>query len=133
MANQLTQTEAQTTQGTDKPVQGTDKPAQSTDKPAQSETQTPKTPSTQEQLNTLLISMLQNENSAKVVELRQKLLERLAHEPDRSYTRVPGPKNITEVGGYYNLLRKLEREETLMRRQLLASILGLPYQGLDEK
>ena len=41
-------------------------------------------------------------------------------------TRIPAPKNITELGGYYNLLAKIERnrEENLMK--FIASALGLP-------
>ena len=41
-------------------------------------------------------------------------------------TRIPAPKNITELGGYYNLLAKIERnrEENLMK--FIASSLGLP-------
>ena len=40
-----------------------------------------------------------------------------------SQARVPAPLNITEIGGYYNLLEG----DNEMRRQLLASVLGLPY------
>ena len=38
--------------------------------------------------------------------------------------RIPAPLNITEIGGYINLMRELNQEAML--RQVLASILGAP-------
>jgi len=55
-------------------------------------------------------------------------------------SRIPAPLNITEIGGYFNLMMrfkkeaKQEQEETLKRvfsdmlNQTLSSILGLPMQ-----
>ena len=80
--------------------------------------------STQEEMNNLLVQLLQNETSKEVIRLRNLLLERVALETQLQAPRVPAPTSITEIGGYYNLLK----HDDLMRRQLLASILGLPYQ-----
>lgn len=48
-------------------------------------------------------------------------------------TRIPAPKNITEVGGYYNLIsdlqaksEEMERKKLNMQMSLIASALGLP-------
>ena len=46
--------------------------------------------------------------------------------------RIPAPLNITEIGGYFNLMMKLQRQQmvqTQMIQQMLASILGLRTQN----
>jgi len=55
-------------------------------------------------------------------------LRRLATETEFVPPRVPAPRNITEIGGYINLLRKDERMLSL----LLASILGLPRTSREQ-
>jgi hypothetical protein len=51
------------------------------------------------------------------------LLRRLATEGDVIPSRIPAAKNVTEAAGWYNLLTDLG--ETEMRREMLASVLGL--------
>ena len=72
--------------------------------------------------------LLTQESSEEMVELRKMLLRRLATETEFVSPRVPAPRNITEIGGYINLLRKDERMLSL----LLASILGLPRTSREQ-
>ncbi|NLV16399.1 MAG: hypothetical protein GXY50_04200 [Syntrophomonadaceae bacterium] len=71
----------------------------------------------------LFLQLLQQEASEELVKLRQLILLRMALEGDVKSTRIPTPANITEVGGYYNLLAKLNQKT--MQRQLISSALGL--------
>lgn len=59
--------------------------------------------------------------------LKLKILERIAAENDIKPSRIPAPLNITEIGGYFNLMMKLNEQEML--KQTLTSILGLPMQA----
>ncbi|WP_295089205.1 hypothetical protein [Ruminococcus sp.] len=74
-------------------------------------------------LNEVLIKILEQETSEETVKLKNQILQKIAMENDTRQARVPAPLNITEIGGYYNLLC----DDPVMRRQLLAAILGLPY------
>jgi hypothethical protein len=76
----------------------------------------------------LVEKLLTRESSEEMVELRKMLLRRLATETEFVPPRVPAPRNITEIGGYINLLRKDERMLSL----LLASILGLPRTSREQ-
>ncbi len=71
----------------------------------------------------LATQLLMQETDPEVTALKKLILRRIATETDIRPARVPAPLNITEIGGYYNLLKKEEK----MRLQLLASVLGLPY------
>lgn len=75
--------------------------------------------------------------SASTPEMRQAqvlLLQRLALEGDVIPSRIPAPANITEVGGYLNLLTALGQDD--MRTQMLGAALGLagtlPLPGLGQ-
>jgi len=70
-----------------------------------------------------LSEILRNSTSPDALASQQLLLRRMALEADVFPSRVPAPRNITEVGGYLNLLETLN--ETEMRSQVLASILGV--------
>lgn len=70
--------------------------------------------------------LMAQETSDEVQALKLKILQRIAEETDIKPTRMPAPLNITELGGYYNLLAKLEKEKTEMRMKMIASVLGLP-------
>lgn len=70
-----------------------------------------------------LMTMLQTATSPDALEAQTILLRRLALEGDIIPSRVPAPRNITEIGGYLNLLGKLK--EPAMREQALAGILGV--------
>lgn len=72
---------------------------------------------------TALAGILQSSNSPDAQAAQNLLLRRLATEGDVFSSRIPAPKNITEVGGYFNLLETLG--ETVMRQQALAAALGV--------
>jgi hypothetical protein len=70
-----------------------------------------------------LIAMIQANNSPDASAAQSILLRRLALSGDVVGSRVPAPRNITEIGGYFNLLDALG--ESTMREQTLAGILGV--------
>ena len=70
-----------------------------------------------------LISLIQANNSPDAAAAQSILLRRLALQGDVVGSRIPAPRNITEIGGYFNLLEKLG--ETAMREQALAGALGV--------
>jgi len=70
--------------------------------------------------------LLEQESSPEVQAVKLQILKRIAAESDIKPSRIPAPMNITEIGGYFNLLMKLKQEEML--KQTLSSILGLPVQ-----
>ena len=82
------------------------------------------------QLKEIAIKLLEQEASPEVQEIKRMILRRIATESDIRPSRIPAPLNITEIGGYFNLLLKLQQQEML--RQTLASILGLPMQEPTE-
>ena len=84
-------------------------------------------------MGTALSSYLEAETSPQVQALKLQLLQRMVDESDVKPTRIPAPMNITEIGGYYNLLEqttrdqeKLQEERIRMQLALIASALGLP-------
>lgn len=70
-----------------------------------------------------LINILQSAGSTEAQQAQTILLRRLALEGDVTPSRIPAPRNITEIGGYLNLLADLSQPE--MRAQMLAGILGV--------
>ncbi|MDD5199092.1 MAG: hypothetical protein PHC88_04755 [Terrimicrobiaceae bacterium] len=70
-----------------------------------------------------LAAILQSSVSPDALAAQNLLLRRLSTEGDVFSSRIPVPRNITEVGGYLNLLDTLG--ETVMREQALASALGV--------
>ena len=70
--------------------------------------------------------MLMQEASEEMLRIRQLILLRTAMEGEIKNSKIPPPLNITEVGGYYNLLA--QQNEQIMLRQLVSSALGLPNQ-----
>ena len=70
-----------------------------------------------------LAEILRSSTSPDALQAQQLLLRRLALEGDVFPSRVPAPRNITEIGGYLNLLEELNESD--MREQVLASILGV--------
>lgn len=70
-----------------------------------------------------LIDVVKQGSSPDIAQAQAILLRRLALEGDVVDSRVPAPKNITEIGGYINLLNTYK--ETEMRSQVLAGILGV--------
>src|SRR4051812_29569459 len=85
----------------------------------------PKTPApgpTQKIIDTLA-AIVDKSLSADALEAQTLLLRRLALEGDVIPSRIPAPRNITEIGGYLNLLATLG--ETGTRSQVLSSVLGV--------
>ena len=70
-----------------------------------------------------LLSLVKGATTGDAQEAQNILLRRIALEGDVVPSRVPAPLNITQIGGYLNLLATLN--ETAMRSQVLAGILGV--------
>lgn len=81
-------------------------------------------------IQALVAKLLEHEVSPEVLEIKKMILRRVATESDIKPSRIPAPMNITQVGGYVNLLMQLNEQDML--RQTLASILGLPMQTPKE-
>ncbi len=81
-------------------------------------------------LSAIAAKLLEQEVSPEMLEIKRTILRRIATEGDIRPSRIPAPLNITEIGGYINLLMKLRQEEML--RQAISSILGLPMQPPTE-
>lgn len=80
--------------------------------------------------NFLVTKLLEMETSAQMQKIRQLMLLRTALESDIRPTRMPAPRNITEIGGYYNLLAKMNQQA--MMRQMVASAVGIPNDATSE-
>jgi hypothetical protein len=70
-----------------------------------------------------LVNVLNASTSPDALQAQNILMRRLALEGDVIGSRVPPPRNITEIGGYMNMLADLK--EGAMREQTLAGILGV--------
>lgn len=75
------------------------------------------------QLVQSLLGLIQNASSPDAIEAQNLILRRMALEGDVIGSRIPPPRNISEIGGYLNLLGTLK--EKAMREQTLAGILGV--------
>ncbi|MCF2552370.1 hypothetical protein [Bacteroides caecigallinarum] len=78
----------------------------------------------------LATKLLEQETSEEMAEIKRMIYRRIATESEIKPSRIPAPMNITEIGGYINLLMKVNQQDML--RQTLASILGLPMQPPTE-
>jgi len=90
---------------------------------APSATAPPLDPTLTAQIVGSLLAMVQANNSPDAAAAQSILLRRLALQGDVVGSRVPAPRNISEIGGYFNLLDTLG--ESAMREQTLAGILGV--------
>ncbi|GIG56045.1 hypothetical protein Lfu02_04170 [Longispora fulva] len=70
-----------------------------------------------------LLDVLRYGGSPAVGEAQAIMLRRLALQGDVVASRLPAPRNITEVGGYLNLLDTLHQPD--LRAEALASVLGI--------
>ncbi len=70
-----------------------------------------------------LADILRSSVTSEALQAQNLLLRRLAVEGDVFSSRVPPPRNITEVGGYLNLLETLNESD--IREQVLAATLGV--------
>jgi hypothetical protein len=75
------------------------------------------------QVLSALADILRTGTDPDVLEAQRILLRRIALEGNVIDSRVPPPKNITEIGGYVNLLTTLQHVD--IRTQMLASTLGV--------
>jgi photosystem II stability/assembly factor-like uncharacterized protein len=75
------------------------------------------------QVLSALAEILHTGTDPEVLEAQRILLRRIALEGNIIDSRVPPPKNITEVGGYINLLTTLSYLD--IQTQMLASTLGV--------
>ena len=80
-----------------------------------------------------VLSMLLQSDSGKSQAYQEQILKRIAEETEVKPTRIPAPLNITEVGGYFNLISQVETDDPALKEQkakmqlaLIASALGLP-------
>ncbi len=71
----------------------------------------------------VLVELMRTATRPDVLEAQRVLLQRLAHQGDVFPSRIPPPLNITEIGGYLNLLQELGQEE--IRSGAVASALGV--------
>lgn len=70
-----------------------------------------------------MVEALKAATSPEMMEAQTILMRRLALSGDLVPSRVPAPQNITEIGGYLNLLETLQQSD--LRAQVLASVLGV--------
>jgi hypothetical protein len=75
------------------------------------------------QLMSSFLNLIQTGTSPDAVEAQNIILRRIALQGDVVASRVPPPLNISEIGGYINLLTTLN--QTDMLAQTLAGVLGV--------
>jgi hypothetical protein len=80
-------------------------------------------PGLSSQLVNSIVNILQSASTPDALEAQNIILRRVALQGDVIGSRIPPPKNISEIGGYINLLATLHEPE--MRSQALAGILGV--------
>lgn len=94
---------------------------------AETQNQTPKAEGTSEaNLEQYLVKLLENETSPESLAIKNLILKRIALEGDVKPARIPAPLNITQIGGYINLMAELNLSK--LQERTLTSILGLPVQ-----
>ena len=81
-----------------------------------------------------ILTMLLQQNTPEMQRYKELILKRIAEETEVKPTRIPAPLNITEVGGYYNLISQVDSDDPDVKAQkakmqlsLIASALGIPY------
>lgn len=88
---------------------------------------TPATPATSDTamdaILLAIVDLLKTGSNPDILEAQRILLQRVALEGDVVPSRLPAPKNVTEVGGYLNLLQDTGQPE--LRAEMLAALLGV--------
>ena len=74
-----------------------------------------------------LTDVIRGATSPEIQQAQALLLRRLATQGDVIPSRIPAPLNITQIGGYFNLLSSLH--EDTMRSEMLGAALGLATGG----
>ncbi len=59
------------------------------------------------ELITALAELIRNESSTEARQYRNLILKRIAEETEVKPSRIPVPLNITELGGYFNLIDQI--------------------------
>ena len=77
----------------------------------------------EEDLAQSIISILETTNSPEIQRAREIIAYRLAISGDVAPSRIPAPRNITEIGGYINLLS--DYGEVEQRSRMIAAALGI--------
>ncbi|QKE84423.1 hypothetical protein [Arthrobacter sp. NEB 688] len=77
-----------------------------------------------------LTEVIRGATSPEIQQAQAMLLRRLATQGDVIPSRVPAPRNITEVGGYLNLLEWMHEDR--MRTDTIGSALGLATESLAD-
>lgn len=84
-------------------------------------------------LQGIISQLMQGESGENIQAYKELIFKRIAEETDVKPTRIPAPLNITEVGGYFNLISQIETDDPALQAQkakmqlsLIASALGLP-------
>ncbi len=81
-----------------------------------------------------LVGLLETGSDPAIIDAQRILLRRLALQGDVVSSRIPAPRNITEIGGYLNLVDQLQQPDT--RAQMIAGALGVAgptsYLGVDD-
>lgn len=77
-----------------------------------------------------LTDVIKGATSPEIQQAQALLLRRLATQGDVIPSRVPAPRNITEVGGYLNLLEWIHEDR--MRTDTIGSALGLATESLAD-
>ncbi len=95
-------------------------------------TNTSATDSIEENLAQAIISIIETTNSPAIQRAREVIAHRLAISGDIAPSRIPQPRNITEIGGYINLLT--EYNEVDQRSRMIAAALGIagPHVNLPQ-
>jgi len=70
-----------------------------------------------------IVELIRSGVRPDVLEAQRILLQRLAHQGDVFPGRIPPPRNITEIGGYLNLLERAGQWD--IRSSAMASALGV--------
>lgn len=78
---------------------------------------------TDNELYSALLDIIKQENSPEAEGARNMMLRRIATAGDIAPSRIPAPQNITEIGGYINLLESIKQDD--LRNRMLASTLGV--------
>ena len=79
-----------------------------------------------------LADVIKSEVTPEMQSIKGQVYQRIADSTEVKSTRIPAPLNITELGGYFNLIDQvggsaaLEDRKAEMKLALIASALGLP-------
>lgn len=82
-----------------------------------------------EEIYSALLDIIRRETSPEAIKALNMIRRRVALENDIVPSRIPAPLNITQIGGYINLLERRGYDDLSYR--MLATVLGLPANELE--